>query len=186
MSTPWYKSRNIQGAIIGAAIVGVVTVIVAFISTSPAIRQSGSDSSANLASSGDNSPVINVSGDLNLAGESSKQSGANATQYVSRDVQKSPNGLKAILRFTRTQPDAPWGRHTVSAELPKNSKARILSLNGFGTGSFFDSSVATDGKSASATYTPFLELSFVIEVSEPIKVTISGNHGLETEDVMIE
>lgn len=110
----------------------------------------------------------------------------NSTEYVSRDVKAVTNGLQATLRFARSQPDAPWGRHTVTAELPKQNGAAILMFKGVGSGQYFESSITEDGKSATATYTPYLELSLVIVVSEATKVTLSGNHGLKPVDVKIE
>ena len=74
----------------------------------------------------------------------------------------------------------------MTAELPKQNRAAILMFHGAGGGEYFETFIAEDGKTATATYTPHLEPSFVIVVSEATKVTLSGNHGLKPADVKIE
>ncbi len=74
MATPWYKSKKIQGAIIGAMILGVLGIVDAFIERSPSVRQeSHGDASPNTATSGDNSPVLSVAGDLVIQDSASPQ-----------------------------------------------------------------------------------------------------------------
>ncbi|MBU0519876.1 hypothetical protein KJ564_13170 [bacterium] len=104
----------------------------------------------------------------------------------SKSVEKVEDGYRLLLNFVPTKNEQ-FGFLDFTAVLPYNSSSKIIKIWPIGFMSNDSRKVSADGKSARLRYCLIGSVSPTIGilVSEPTRIQISGNNGLETFEVEI-